>query len=193
MAKPAVFLDRDGTVTREVGYVNHVDRLELLPHSAAAIRRLNEAGVPVVLATNQAGAARGYFPFELIAKVHQRLNELLAAEGAHLDGIYFCPHVAEGKIAPYNVECECRKPKTKMLEDAARDLDLDLAASFTVGDKITDVVLAHRAGARGVFVLTGYGRGDLEYQSDQWPTRPDHIAEHLGDAVEWILKEMNRE
>lgn len=193
MAKPAVFLDRDGTVTREVGYVNHVDRLELLPHSAAAIRRLNEAGVPVVLATNQAGAARGYFPFELIAKVHRRLDELLAAEGAHLDGIYFCPHVAEGKVAPYNVECDCRKPKTKMLEDAARDLDLDLANSFTVGDKITDVVLAHRVGGKGVFVLTGYGQGDLEYQSAQWPTRPDHIADHLGDAVEWILKEMNRE
>lgn len=190
MARPAVFLDRDGTVTREVGYVNHVDRLELLPQSAAAIRRLNQAGVPVVLATNQAGVARGYFPYELIAQTHERLQALLRAEGAFLDAIYFCPHVAEGKVAPYNIECECRKPKTKMLEDAAHDLDLDLAASFTVGDKITDVIMGHRVGGRGVFVLTGYGKGDLEYQSHQWSDRPDHIAENIGEAIDWILREM---
>ncbi|MHA1568788.1 MAG: D-glycero-alpha-D-manno-heptose-1,7-bisphosphate 7-phosphatase [Alphaproteobacteria bacterium] len=189
MSRPAVFLDRDGTVTREVGYINHVDRLELLPHSAAAIRRLNEAGVPVVLITNQAGVARGYFPIELVEKVHQRLSELLAAEGAHLDGIYFCPHVAEGKVSPYNIDCECRKPKTKMLEDAAQDLDLDLASSFAVGDKITDIEMIHRVGGRGVFVLTGYGKGDLEYRSHAWTERPDFTAEHLGAAVEWILKE----
>ncbi len=192
MARPAVFLDRDGTVTREVGYVNHVDRLELLPHSAAAIRRLNEAGVPAVLITNQAGAARGYFPFELIDRVHDRLRELLAAEGAHLDGVYYCPHTPEGKVAPYNVDCSCRKPRTKMVEDAARDLDLDLPRSFAVGDKITDVIMAHRVNARGVFVLTGYGRGDLEHQSAQWTDRPDRIAEHLGDAVDWILREMKQ-
>jgi len=191
--RPAVFLDRDGTVTREVGYVNHVDRLELLPASAAAIRRLNEAGVLAVLVTNQAGAARGYFPYELIEKVHERLVELLAAEGAHLDGIYFCPHVAEGKVAPYNVECECRKPKTKMLKNAKRDLDVDLQSSFTVGDKITDVMMGHRVGAKGVFVLTGYGKGDLAYQSDQWTDQPDFVAADLGEAVDWILREMNRD
>jgi D-glycero-D-manno-heptose 1,7-bisphosphate phosphatase len=193
LARPAVFLDRDGTVTREVGYVNHVDRLELLPHSAVAIRRLNEAGVPAVLITNQAGVARGYFSLDLLEQTHARLRELLAAEGAHLDGLYFCPHVPEGKVAPFNIDCECRKPKTKMLHDAARDLDLDLPASFTVGDKITDVIMAHRVQARGVFVLTGYGRGDLENQSLAWSERPDHIAEHLGDAVDWILREMKRD
>jgi len=193
LARPAVFLDRDGTVTREVGYINHVDRLELLPDSAAAIRRLNEAGVPVVLITNQAGVARGYFPYELVGVVHQRLRELLAAEGACLDGIYFCPHVPEGKVAPFNVDCACRKPKTKMVEDAARDLDLELPASFAVGDKITDVVMAHRARARGVLVLTGYGRGELESQAHQWTEQPDYIAEHLGEAVGWILREIGRD
>jgi len=190
LGKPAVFLDRDGTVTREVGYVNHVDRLELLPHSAAAIRRLNQAGVPAVVVTNQAGVARGYFPFDLIAAVHERLKQLLAAEGAHLDGLYFCPYCAEGTVAPYNIDHPGRKPGIGMLDEAARDLNLDLAASFAVGDKITDVQMIHRVGGKGVFVLTGYGLGDWENKRHKWTEQPDFVAEHLGVAVDWILREM---
>ncbi len=187
MRRAAVFLDRDGCVTEEVGYVNHVDRLALLPHAAAAIRKLNAAGAPAVLVTNQAGAARGYFPATLIDKVHRRLDELLAAEGARLDGIYYSPFVKGAAVPPFNVEHRWRKPNVGMLEASAADLDLDLSRSFMVGDKITDVELAHRAGARGVFVLTGYGKGDLENFGPQWRDRPDFIAEHLEAAVDWIL------
>jgi D-glycero-D-manno-heptose 1,7-bisphosphate phosphatase len=192
VARPAVFLDRDGTVTEEVGYVNHPDRLRLLPDSAAAIRRLNEAGVPAVLVTNQAGVARGYFPIELIDLVHQRLEALLAAEGARLDGLYFSPFVASGKVPPYNVAHPWRKPDVGMIRQAAADLDLDLARSFAVGDKITDVEMIHRVGGRGVFVLTGYGRGDLQYLRHTWTTQPDNIAAHLGEAVDLILQEIER-
>jgi len=192
LSRRALFLDRDGTVTREVGYVNHPSRLELIPGAAVTIRRCNEAGVPVVLVTNQAGAARGYFPIALVYEVHARLDALLAAAGARLDGVYFSPFVKEGKVPPYNVDHPWRKPNAGMLEMAARDLDLDLPRSVAVGDKITDVEMIQGVGGKGVFVLTGYGRGELEYRRDTWPTEPDHITEDLGSAADWILAELTR-
>ena len=190
MPRPAVFLDRDGTVTEEVGYVNHVDRLMLLPSSGPAIRRLNQRGVPAVLVTNQAGVARGYFPIRLIDRVHQRLAELLAAAGARLDGLYYAPFVKGGSEPPYNVPHPWRKPDTGMIEQAARDLDLDLSRSFAVGDKITDVEMIQRVGGKGIFVLTGYGKGDWEYQRHLWKTQPDFVAADLAEAVDWILREI---
>ena len=192
MSRAAVFLDRDGTVTQEKGYINHVDRLALYPNSAQAIRMLNELKVPVVLITNQAGVARGYFPFELVDQVHARLEALLKEQGARLDGIYYCPHHKAGKVAPYNVSCTCRKPGTDMVEKAAADLDLDLGASFMVGDKITDTKMAKKIGATGIMVKTGYGRGELEYYSRDWDVQPDYIAEDLLDAVKWILLQMGK-
>jgi D-glycero-D-manno-heptose 1,7-bisphosphate phosphatase len=190
VSRAAVFLDRDGTVTCEKGYINHVDRLALYPRSAQAIKRLNDAGVPVVLATNQAGVARGYFPFELVDKVHARLGELLAEQGARLDGIYFCPHLDGGKVAPYNVACNCRKPGTGLIERATADLDLDPTASFMVGDKISDVALGKKFGGCGVMVRTGYGRGEYEYFRDTWTVEPDFTGDDLFDVVEWILKQL---
>ncbi|NLH50203.1 MAG: HAD-IIIA family hydrolase [Myxococcales bacterium] len=190
MPRPAVFLDRDGTVTEEVGYVNHVDRLRLLPSSGPAIRRLNQHAVPAVLVTNQAGVARGYFPIRLIDLVHQRLAELLAAAGAHLDGLYYSPFVKGGAEPPYNVPHHWRKPETGMIEQAARDLDLDLSRSFAVGDKITDVEMIQRVGGKGIFVLTGYGKGDWEYQRHLWKSKPDFVAADLAEAVDWILREI---
>lgn len=192
MTRPAVFLDRDGTVTEEVGYVNHVDRLQLLPRAGRAVRRLNEAGVPAVLITNQAGVARGYFPIDLVYQTHRKLAEMLAAEGARLDGIYFSPFVKEGSEAPYNIDHPWRKPGSGMLEQAACDLGVNLCSSFMVGDKITDVELGRRVGARCVYVLTGYGKGELAYRRHLWRTEPDFIAEDLLDAVTWILGEIKR-
>ncbi|MBN2331874.1 MAG: HAD family hydrolase [Deltaproteobacteria bacterium] len=188
----AVFLDRDGTVTEEVGYVNHVDRLKLIPGAAQAIRRLNETQIPVILVTNQAGVARGYFPESLVTEVHQRLTELLAAEHAHLDAIYYCPHHPTVGSPPYCQPCGCRKPDTGMVEQAIEDLNLHHRHFFVVGDKYSDIRMATRIGARGIFVLTGYGKGEYEMFSPSWKVQPDHIAADLLQATEWILQQLSR-
>jgi len=180
-------MDRDGTVCDEVGYVNHVGRVRLLPRSAAAIRAANEAGFQTVVATNQAGVARGYFAESLVDEVHDRVRELLAADGARLDGIYYCPHHPEVGEPAYRKVCTCRKPLPGMLERARDEMGIDLAASYMVGDTVKDLEAGRRAGATSVLVLTGYGRGELQYQSHAWTVKPDHVAEDLLDAVTWIL------
>ena len=174
-----VFLDRDGTVTEEVGYVNHPSRLALIPGAAEGIRALNQAGIPVILATNQAGVARGYFTEDLVKEVLTRLQELLAAQGARLDALYYCPHHPSVGPAPYRRDCDCRKPKPGMLLKGAAEFSLDLSCCVVVGDKISDVEFAHGAGARGVMVLTGYGLGEYTYQRRAWKDQPDFIAAGL--------------
>jgi D-glycero-D-manno-heptose 1,7-bisphosphate phosphatase len=186
--RPAVFIDRDGTLTEEVGYVNHPDRLRLLPRSAAAIRRLNAAGVPAVVVTNQAGIARGYFSEDVLNAVNARLVSELKDAGAHLDGIYVCPHHPTEGESPWRADCDCRKPRPGLLRRAAAELDLDLHASTLVGDKASDLALAPTVGARGVLVLTGYGLGEWEYRRASFAVQPDHIADDLYDAVEWVMK-----
>jgi len=185
--RPAVFIDRDGCLTEEVGYVNHVSRIRLLPRTAAAVRRLNEARVPAVMATNQSGIAKGYFDQEVLDAVHAELQRQLAAGGARLDGLYVCTHHPGEGAPPHRADCECRKPRPGLLHRAAADLDLDLGASVMVGDKISDVAVGHAVGAAGVLVLTGYGRGEWEHQRQRWTDKPDHVAEDLLDAVEWAL------
>jgi len=182
-----VFFDRDGTLTREVGYVNHPSRLELLPGAAEAIRLLNNAGIPAILATNQAGVARGYFTEGLVGVVLERLEELLRNLGARLDALYYCPHHPSVGAPPYRLDCGCRKPKPGMLLKGAEAFGLDLAQSFVVGDKISDVEFAHGAGASGVMVLTGYGLGEQAYQRESWKEQPDFLAPDVLAAVDWIL------
>jgi D-glycero-D-manno-heptose 1,7-bisphosphate phosphatase len=188
MGRRAIIMDRDGTVCDEVGYVNHVDRVRLLPRSAEAIRAANEAGFQTVIATNQAGVARGYFAESLIEEVHDRVRELLAAEGARLDGIYYCPHHPTVGEPAYRKICGCRKPLPGMLERARDEMGIDLHASYMVGDTVKDLEAGRRAGATSVLVLTGYGKGELTYQSHAWTVKPDHIAPDLLDAVRWILE-----
>jgi len=184
MSQPAVFLDRDGTINEQMGYINHLSRFRLLPQVLPAIRRLNAAGLKVVVVTNQSGAARGYFPTSLVEEIHALLQKILAAGGAHLDGIYVCPH------APVD-GCDCRKPRPTLLEQAARDLDLDLVHSYLVGDRYIDIQTAANAGAKGILVLTGYGRGEYEYLRAAQAVRPVHVANDLLEAVEWILQDLN--
>ena len=187
MGRRAIFMDRDGTVCEEVGYVNHVDRIRLLPRSAAAIKAANDAGYQTVVVTNQAGVARGYFAESLVDDVHDRVRELLAEQGARLDGIYFCPHHPEVGPPPYRKECTCRKPRPGMLERARDEMGIDLGASYMVGDSAKDLSAGHRAGTTNVLVLTGYGKGELEHQSHAWSVQPDHVAADLQDAITWIL------
>jgi D-glycero-D-manno-heptose 1,7-bisphosphate phosphatase len=179
--RPAVFLDRDGTIAEEVGYLNHVSRFRILPHVADAIRRLNEAQMPVIVITNQSGVGRGYFPVSLVHTVHELMTQQLEAAGARLDAVYYCPHTsADG--------CDCRKPKTGMLDRAAREHAIDLHQSFVVGDRHGDVEVARRAGARSILVRTGYGEGEYLWNASKWQYQPDFVAADLADAVHWILR-----
>jgi D-glycero-D-manno-heptose 1,7-bisphosphate phosphatase len=179
----AVFLDRDGTIAEEVGYANHISRFIVYPFAAAAIRRLNEAGLPVIVVTNQSGVARGFFPESLIGQMHDKMVEELAAGGAHVDGMYYCPHIRDD-------QCSCRKPLPGMLELAAREHNLEISGSVLVSDRYNDIQMGHETGCRTILVLTGYGRGDYEWNRAKWPRQPDHVVENLADAVEIILKEM---
>ena len=150
--------------------------------AAAAIRRLNEARLPVVVVTNQSGVGRGYFPDALVHTVHGLMKQQISVAGAHVDAIYYCPHTSEDG-------CACRKPKPGLLQQAARELGLELRRSFVVGDRYGDVELAHRVGARGVLVRTGYGAGEEAWQAEKWRAAPDFVADDLAGAVEWILRE----
>lgn len=181
--RPAVFLDRDGTINEEMGYINHLSRFQLLPASAPAIANLNQAGLLVVVATNQSGVARKYFPAALIQQVHELMRAQLAAQGARLDGIYVCQHSPDAG-------CPCRKPRPGLLHQAARELQIDLRRSYVVGDRFNDVQLAANVGAQGILVLTGYGRGEVENYPGERPAPPAYIAEDLADAAQWILRDL---
>lgn len=158
-----------------------MNRFRLLPGAAGGIRRLNEAGYPVIVVTNQSGVAKGYFPASLVHTVHELMVQRLAEARARLDGIYYCAHAAP-------VDCECRKPKTGMLLLAASEHAIDLTRSFVVGDRYGDIVLAKRAGASSILVRTGYGEGEYLWNSPKWNSQPDFVAADLSDAVHWILR-----
>ena len=154
----------------------------MFPFAASAIRRLNEANLPVIVVTNQSGVGRGFFPEAMVDTVHEALTRQLAAGGAHLTAIYYCPHTSDD-------DCECRKPKPGMLQQAAREFAIDLEKSFVVGDRYGDIELAHGTGARGILVRTGYGEEDLQVNGAAWPKQPDFVADDLAAAVDWILRQ----
>ena len=179
-------MDRDGTLSHEVGYVNHPSRFRLYSYSVDAVRLVNQAGFRAVVVTNQAGVARGYFPESLVRQIHDAMTALMEAGGARLDGIYYCPHHPSVGAAPYRQDCDCRKPRPGLLRRAAAELDLDLARSWVIGDRHGDLQLAWNVGARGALVKSGYGLGELAYHAPQWPRQPDLTAEHLLEAVRRI-------
>lgn len=177
----AVFLDRDGTIAEEVGYMNHLSRFRLLPGAAEAIRRLNQAGYPVIVVTNQSGVGRGFFPEELVQRTHARMAAELAASEAFVDAIYYCPHIAADN-------CRCRKPLPGMLVRASREQEVELKGSWVVSDQFADIDMAHSVGAQGILVMTGYGRGEYEWNRTNWAHIPYQVAEDLPAAVELILE-----
>jgi D-glycero-D-manno-heptose 1,7-bisphosphate phosphatase len=189
MADPrqgAVFLDRDGTLIEEVGYLDRVERVELYPWTIDAVRSFNRAGFRVVLVSNQSGVARGFFTEAVVDDVHRYMAELLAAGGARIDAYYYCPHHPDGKVAGYALACDCRKPNPGLVERAVRELGVDPARSFVVGDRWLDVALARRVGARGVLVRTGYGA--TEESKPPAGLAADAVADNLIGAAGWILK-----
>lgn len=185
--RPAFFLDRDGVVAEEVGYMNHLSRLQVYPFAAEAIKKIRAAGYAAVVVTNQAGVARGYFPEELIQMVHDKMERELSTDGARLDGVYYCPHHPSVGEPPYRKKCNCRKPRPGMIEQAVKELGLTLEGSVVVGDRYTEVEMAHGLGLRAALVLTGYGQGEYEYLSKGWPKQPEWVVEDLLDAVKKII------
>ena len=192
MKRRAAFIDRDGTISEEVGYVNHPSRYRIFPYSAEAVRLLNNAGWLAILVTNQAGVARGYFTEDLIGAVHGALKQDLERAHARLDAIYYCAHHPSVGEPPYRLDCDCRKPKPGLIQGAAEDFNIDLAESWMIGDRYSDIELARNAGVRSAFILSGYGRGEWEYQRPSWKHEPDLVAEDLLDAVRRIIA-LNRE
>ena len=188
MKRPAVFLDRDGTINEQMGYINHPSRFVLLPGAAEGIRLLNENGFLVIVVSNQSGVARGYFPIDLVHEVHDLMHRLLSSEGARADDVLFCPHHPDGKVEEYAVPCDCRKPKPGLIEKARQRFDIDMARSTVVGDRFSDIELAFACGLRGVLVKTGYGRGDLRYVFPGRKVQPDVVAGDLEEAARRILE-----
>ena len=188
--RSAVFLDRDGTLIKEVGYLDRPERVELFPWTVDAIRALNRAGVRVVMVSNQSGVARGFFDEATVDQVHARIAERLAAGGARVDAYYYCPHHPDGKVAEYARACECRKPGRALVDRAVREFGVDPERSFTVGDRWLDVALARAIGARGILVRTGYGLAE-----EARPPRglvADAVVDNLIGAVGWILELTSR-
>jgi D-glycero-D-manno-heptose 1,7-bisphosphate phosphatase len=188
----AVFLDRDGTVNEEVGYLKDLGQLRLIPGAGSAIRILHEAGLKVVLITNQSGVARGYFPESFVHDTHVLLEQMLQQEGARLDGIYYCPHHPTAGSSRYTMACDCRKPGTGLIDLAARELDIDIQRSYVVGDKWSDIELGQRAGAHSILVRTGFAADDAGNARPLHVGDPDFIAHTIAEAAEWIIKDVKR-
>lgn len=184
---PGLFLDRDGTVNEEVGFLSSPDDLQLIPGSAEAIRQANECGFKVFVITNQSGVGRGFLTEEQLLRIHETLLTRLAGLNAHIDAIYYCPHHPEAVTERYRVACDCRKPGLGMLKKAAEEFGVDLRRSFVVGDRMVDIQSAHNCGATPILVLTGYGHEELELCRERGVEVP-HVAPDLRAAMELIKR-----
>jgi D-glycero-D-manno-heptose 1,7-bisphosphate phosphatase len=189
MSRPAVFLDRDGTMIEDSGYLSRVEDIAPFPWMVDAVRALNRAGLVVVVVTNQSGIARGMVTEEQMFRIHGRIDELLNSGGAEVAAYYHCPHHPEGIVAPFAGVCGCRKPAPGLVDRAAADLDLDVARSYVIGDKWIDVALARAVGAKGVLVRTGYGAG--EEKSPAPGVTADAVVDNLAAAASWILRQIH--
>lgn len=182
MSATGVFLDRDDTLIKDIPYLSDPEKVKLMPGAGEAIRMLNEKGIPAIIITNQSGIARGLFDETELQAVHERLTGILARNSARIDAIYFCPHYPEGIIEKYAVRCNCRKPKTGLLERAAADFSLILKRCYFIGDKKSDMEAIHRVGGKGLLV----GKRKVRVKSD-------YDAKDILDAVNWILGDINHE
>lgn len=187
--RPAVFIDRDGTINEQRGYINHISRFVLLPGAGEAISLLNRNDFYVLVTSNQSGVAQGYFPIELVDQIHEAMKRDLARDNASVDGVYFCPHHPHGVVPEYREDCRFRKPGIGFIERARAEFDIDMEKSYVVGDRWLDIEFAHNGHLPGILVLTGYGRGDLEYIVPHKNSKPIFVANDLLEAVRWILRQ----
>jgi len=184
--RPAVFIDRDGTINVDAGYLADPDELKIFPWSGRAISLINKADMPAIVITNQSGVARGLCTEADLDAIHHRLRSELSKSDAHVDAIYYCPHHPEIGEPPYRYACDCRKPGNGLVLRAAREYNIDLASSYMIGDKVVDLELALRSGMHPVLVLTGYGRIS-QTRIDALGIEPAFVCENLLEAVERIV------
>jgi len=187
MRKKAVFMDRDGTINRDVGYPNAFRLIEIFSYSYEAVRKINESGLLAVVVTNQSGIGRGLIAEENLQDIHQKMKTAFAEHDAHFDGIYYCPHYLNSKIPEYRKNCSCRKPFPGMGRQAAKDLNIDPSLSYMIGDKVEDVQFGLNIKAKPILLLSGFGRKSLLELKEQG-IQPIHIAANLLTAVNWILE-----
>ena len=186
MPSKAAFLDRDGTIIEEKDFIKSPDQIEFIPGSIDAIKMLRSLGYKIVVISNQSGIGRGILTEKMVSDVNQSFLRRLEDHGAPIDGLYFCPHHPEDN-------CDCRKPKTGMIERAVRELELDLKDAVVIGDKLADIQLGKNIGATTVLVLTGYGKKVLDELTDSHPDEePNFVAENLSGAASW-LKDLGNE
>jgi D-glycero-D-manno-heptose 1,7-bisphosphate phosphatase len=188
----AVFLDRDGTINEEVGYLDSLDKFKIIPRAYEAIRLINKSVMKAVIISNQAGVARGLFTEDFVKMTHEHLQTVLRQKGAYIDKFYYCPHHPTEGIGIYLQQCSCRKPAPGMLLQAAQDLNIDLTRSYLVGDRFRDMEAAKKVRVKGVLVKTGYGQDFLQDDGQDKATeenKPDFIVTDILEAVKWILKD----
>lgn len=187
----AVFLDRDGTINEEVGYLDRPEKLRVISGAARAIRLIHESGMKAIVVTNQSGVARGFFDEAMVQAIHDRLQEILRRDGAWIDRFYYCPHHPTHGQGRYLLDCPCRKPAPGMLLKAAEEMDLSLSDSYIVGDTIKDIEAGARVGVKGVLVQTGYGEESVatlaRFGLGAAGDTPMHVAPTIEDAVRWIF------
>lgn len=182
----AIFLDRDGTINEYVGFLRKEEDFRLIPGVSEAIKKINNSGYLAIVVTNQPVIARGEVTEEELEEIHKKMETLLGLDGAYIDDIYYCPHHPdkgfEGEIPELKIECDCRKPKTGMLEKAAREHNIDLSSSIMIGDSTLDIKMAENAGMQSVLLKTGQKGEDGKYE-----VSPTLIAEDLNDAINKII------
>ena len=185
--RPAVFLDRDGTMVRDDGYLSRLEDLHWFPYTVDAVRLLNRAGFLVFVTTNQGGVGLGYYAEAFVRRTHEVMAAYIAAGGGRVDGWYYCPHHPRATIDALRVNCDCRKPGPGMVRQAQQQFPIDPARSFVVGDKAGDLGLARSVGARGVLVRTGYGEVELARMGGA--ALAARVSTDLMEATSWILEQ----
>ncbi len=190
MPHKAAFLDRDGTIIQENGYISKINQVEFIPDSIEAIKKLRALGYKIIIITNQSGVAQGFFSEKSLQKVNHYLLKKLSQQKAAVDGIYFCPHHPRVGLKNYKKDCDCRKPKTGLLKLAVKEKKLKLKDSVVIGDKISDVELGKNAKIKSILVLTGYGKKESKKITAFSKSKPDFIAKNLLEAVKLLQKQV---
>lgn len=188
MKRKAVFIDRDGTINKDVGYPSSYSVIDIYPFSFEAVKKIKQAGLLAVIITNQSGIGRGLIKEENLQDIHNKLNADFKRHDVSFDGIYYCPHYVFSETDKYRKECSCRKPNPGMGRLAAEDLQVDTSLSYMIGDKVEDILFGININATVILVLTGYGQESRKKLEDKG-IQPAYVAKNLLDAAEWIVEQ----